>query len=111
VPFVLFVAGLGATVLFMLGIGRAYWNRRVAKWADDHALTLLDFRGAGFFEGPRAFRRSDNQFAFRVVVEDVRSGTNRLVELRELPGFLADGPPGDSLGDLSGSMCRSGSSR
>jgi len=55
VPFVLFVAGLGAAVLFMLGIGRAYWNRRVAKWADEHALALLDFRGAGFFEGRERF--------------------------------------------------------
>jgi hypothetical protein len=44
VPVVLFVVGLGVAVLFMLGIGRAYWNRRVAKWADDHALTLLDYR-------------------------------------------------------------------
>jgi hypothetical protein len=103
VPVVLFVAGLGAAVLFMLGIGRAYWNRRVAKWADEHALTLLDFRGAGFFEGPRAFRRSDNQFAFRVDRGCLRSGTHRLVELRELLGFLADRPPSDSLGRLSGS--------
>jgi hypothetical protein len=78
VPLILFVAGLGAAVLFMLGVGRVYWNRRVAKWADEHALTIVDFRWAGFFEGPRAFRRSDNQFAFRVVVEDasgrVRTG-------------------------------------
>ena len=69
-PVFLVVAGLGAAMLVMLGIGRVYWNRRVAKWADEHALTLVDFSGAGLFEGPRAFRRSDNQFAFRVVVED-----------------------------------------
>jgi hypothetical protein len=67
---ILFVAGLGAAALFMLGIGRIYWNRRIARWADEHALTLIDFSGASFLEGPRAFRRSDNQFAFRLVVED-----------------------------------------
>jgi hypothetical protein len=102
VAVILFVVGLGAAMLVMLGIGRVYWNRRVAKWADEHALTLVDFSGAGLFEGPRAFRRSDNQFAFRVVVEDVGSETNRLADLRELLGFLADRPAGDPLGELTG---------
>jgi hypothetical protein len=78
VTVVLFVAGLGAAALLMLGIGRSYWRRRVGRWAEEHGLTLLEFRGARFYEGPRPFLRSDNQFAFRVVVEDasgrVRTG-------------------------------------
>ena len=51
-------------------------SRRVGRWAQEHGLTLLEFRGARFFEGPRALRRSDNQFAFHVVVEDA-SGRER----------------------------------
>jgi hypothetical protein len=78
VNLVLFVAGLGAAVLLMLGIGRTYWKRRIGRWADEHGLTLLEFKGARFYEGPRASWRSDSQFAFRVVVEDasghVRTG-------------------------------------
>ena len=67
-----------AAVLLMLGIGRTYWKRRIGRWSDEHDLTLLDFKGARFYEGPRASRRTDSQFAFRVVVEDasgrVRTG-------------------------------------
>jgi len=78
VTVVLFLAGLGAAVLLALGIGRTYWKRRVARWAAEHEMRLLEFRGARFFEGPRAVRRSDGQFTFEVVVEDasgqVRTG-------------------------------------
>ena len=75
-PVVLFFAGLAASILLTLGIGRMYWKRRVGRWAQEHGLTLLELRGARIFEGPRALRRSDNQFAFHVVVEDA-SGRER----------------------------------
>ena len=67
-----------AAVLLMLVIGRSYWRRRVARWAAEGGLKLIEFDGARFYQGPRAFRRSDNQFVFHVVVEDasghVRTG-------------------------------------
>ena len=72
----IFVAGLSAAVLLALGIGRTYWRRRVTRWVDDQGLTLLELRGARFYEGPRALLRTDGQFAFRVVVEDA-SGSIR----------------------------------
>ena len=75
---VLFVVGLGAAILFATIFGRWYWSRRIARWADEQGLKLLEFRGSRFNEGPRAFLRTDGQFAFRVVVEDtsgvVRTG-------------------------------------
>jgi hypothetical protein len=78
VAVVLFVAGLGAAILLMLGVGRVYWTRRVQRWASEQGLRLVELSGARFYEGPRAWRRSDGQFAFRVVVEDasgrVRTG-------------------------------------
>ena len=68
------IAGLGAAILLALVGGRTYWRRRVTRWAGDNGLRLLEFSGARFYQGPRAFRRSDNQFAFRVVVEDASGG-------------------------------------
>lgn len=73
---VAFVVGLGAAILLATVFGRWYWNRRVARWAEEQGLKLLEFRGARFTEGPRAFLRTDSQFAFRVVVEDA-SGVTR----------------------------------
>ena len=73
-----FVVGLGAVIVLATVFGRWYWARRVGRWADEHDLKLLEFRGARLHEGPRAFLRSESQFAFRVVVEDeggvVRTG-------------------------------------
>ena len=43
---VVFLAGLGAAVLLMLGVGRAYWRRRVGTWARQNGLTLLELEGA-----------------------------------------------------------------
>ena len=90
----LFVAGLGAAVLLALGIGRTYWKRRIGRWAHENGLTLLDFKGGRFYEGPRAFRRSDNQFAFRVVVEDA-SGHERTgwLTFGSYLSFWPTGPP------------------
>ena len=71
---IVFIAGLGAAIVLMLVSGRSYWKRRVTRWAGDNGLKLLEFSGARFYQGPRAFRRSDSQFAFRVVVEDASGG-------------------------------------
>jgi hypothetical protein len=75
-----FVAGLAAAILAATAFGRVYWDRRVQRWARDHGLRLVEFRGARLWEGPRAWRRSDSQYAFRVVVEDAsgRVRTGRL---------------------------------
>jgi hypothetical protein len=73
-PIVLFVGGLGAAILLMLVGGRTCWKRRVTRWAGDNGMKLLEFSGALFYQGPRAFRRSDNRFTFRVMVEDAAGG-------------------------------------
>jgi hypothetical protein len=74
---VAFVVGLGAAIAVSVGIGRFYWKRRIGRWAGENGLRLLEFKGARFYEGPGAFRRSDNQFAFRVVVEDAAGHVRR----------------------------------
>ena len=87
-------------ILLATFFGRWYWNRRVVRWAEEQGLTLLEFRGARSYEGPRASVRTESRFAFRVVVEDA-SGVARTGWL-SYGGFvdLADGQRGDSLGQL-----------
>ena len=89
-----FVVGLVAAILFATVFGRLYWNRRVARWAEEHGLKLLEFRGARLYEGPRAFLRTDSQFAFRVVVEDA-SGVVRTGRL-SFGGYLSIWPTGSA---------------
>ena len=91
VPFLL---GLGAAIVLATVFGRWYWNRRVAGWAEEQGLKLLECRGARFHEGPRAFLRTDSQFAFRVVVEDA-SGVVRTGRL-SFGGYLSIWPTGSA---------------
>ena len=89
-----FVVGLVAAILLATVFGRWYWNRRVARWAEEQDLKLLEFRGARFYEGPRAYLRTDSRFAFRVVVEDA----SRVVRTGRLSfgGYLSIWPTGSA---------------
>jgi hypothetical protein len=66
----LWLGGLVGAIVAATVFGRLYWDRRVARWAEEQGLELLEYRGARFNEGPRAFRRTDSQYAFRVTVRD-----------------------------------------
>ncbi len=67
---------LGGAVILLLWLSRIYWRNKLTRWAREQGYTLIRYRGAWFFEGPSAWRRSKNQHAFRVVVED-RNGLRR----------------------------------
>jgi len=66
----LFFLGVAAAILASAAFGDWYVRRKLERWARDHGLRLLDFRGAPFWRGPRAWRRTDDQEDYRVVVED-----------------------------------------
>jgi len=68
--YVLFFAGIALVCFIMLRLGHSYWSYRLNRWAAGQALTVIDFRGAKFYEGPSAWLRSDSQYLFRVHVED-----------------------------------------
>jgi hypothetical protein len=74
----LLAAALVAAGGFMLFGRKLYWKRKITRWTEAQGLKLVEFRGARVYEGPRPFMRSNNRFAFRIVVEDpagpVRSG-------------------------------------
>jgi len=72
----LMVIGVLLLGFVLLRLGRWYWSRRLNKWAADQGLKLIGFRGAQFYEGPSAWRRSDSQHLFRVQVED-RTGERK----------------------------------
>jgi len=57
-------------------LSNKYWNRRLVRWAESQRLQIVSFRGAMFYEGPSAWRRSRNQHLFRVVTRD-REGQER----------------------------------
>ena len=88
------IVGLVAAILLATVFGRWYWNRRVARWAEEQGLKLLELRGARLYEGPRALLRTDSQFAFRVVVEDA-SGVVRTGRL-SFGGYLSIWPAGSA---------------
>jgi hypothetical protein len=66
----LFFLGVAAAILASAAFGDCYVRRKLERWARDHGLRLLDFRGAPFWRGPRAWRRTDDQEDYRVVVAD-----------------------------------------
>jgi hypothetical protein len=72
----LMVTGVLLLGFVLLKLGRWYWSRRLHKWAADQGLKVISFRGAKFYEGPTAWRRSDSQHLFRVQVED-RTGERK----------------------------------
>ena len=50
--YLLMFAGVGLLVLVLTRLGHYYWSKRLNKWAEEQGLTLIDFRGAKFYEGP-----------------------------------------------------------
>jgi hypothetical protein len=65
-----FVLGLAAVMLAAAAFGNWYVRRKLERWARSNGLRLLEFSGAPFWRGPRAWRRTDDQEDYRVVVED-----------------------------------------
>jgi hypothetical protein len=64
-----YVTGAGI-VGVLLVFSRLYWRLRLEAWARSQGLTLLSFRGASAFEGPRRYWRSEQRNLFRVEVTD-----------------------------------------
>lgn len=57
-------------VFFVLNMGRKYQEARLQVWAEENHYKVLNFRGAAFWEGPKAWLRSKNQHAYRITVQD-----------------------------------------
>jgi hypothetical protein len=66
----LFFLGLAAAIVIAVVFGDWYVRRKLERWARTRGLRLLEFSGAPFWRGPRAWRRMDYQEDYHVVVED-----------------------------------------
>ena len=63
------ISGLVTAVVAVLA-ARVYYGWRIRRWASARQLTLVDWRGAWFYEGPASPFRSRYQHAFWIEVED-----------------------------------------
>jgi hypothetical protein len=66
----MFVLGLAVAILAAAAFGTWHVRRKLERWARTNDLRLLEFSGAPFWRGPRAWLRTDDQEDYRVVVED-----------------------------------------
>ena len=65
-----FFVGVAGAILAAAVFGHWYARRKLERWARTNDLRLLEFNGAPFWRGPRAWRRTDDQEDYRVVVEE-----------------------------------------
>jgi hypothetical protein len=70
-----FIGGIALVVVLAVALGRKYWHRRLTAWAESEGFELVDFRGAHAFEGPSAWRRSENQDVLHVRLRRQRGDT------------------------------------
>ena len=66
----LFVFGIAFAAFLMLTWGKYYWKKRITQWAKKRGYSLIEYRGAAFFEGPGAMLRTEYQTTFRVKVRN-----------------------------------------
>jgi hypothetical protein len=71
------VLGLVAAMLAASAAGEWLSRRKLERWARAQGCRLLEFHGAPFWRGPRAWRRMDYQEDYHVVVEDA-AGRRRM---------------------------------
>jgi hypothetical protein len=69
-PGILAFALLPFVAMALFRWGHSYWEKRIRNWAFSEGLTLIEFRGAKFYEGPSALIRSENQQVFRATFAD-----------------------------------------
>ena len=67
---VVVLIGIAALLLIGIAVGTRLTRRKLERWARGEGLRLVEFRGAPFWRGPRAWRRTDEQEDYRIVVED-----------------------------------------
>lgn len=62
--------------IVLMWTGKVWARRQVTRWCEREGYELVTWRGARFFEGPRAWFRTEDEDAYRVEVRD-RHGVTR----------------------------------
>jgi hypothetical protein len=63
-------------MIVLLWTGQIGAKRRVTRWCEREGYQLVTWRGAWFYEGPRAWCRTEEEDAYRIEVRD-RKGQTR----------------------------------
>jgi hypothetical protein len=84
------VLGVGAVTLASVVAGEWLARRKIQRWARSQGFHLLEFKGAPAWRGPRAWRRTENQEDYQVLVQDATGRRRR--------GWLLYTSPWHSLG-------------
>lgn len=67
----LVLAAVGAlSIVALLWTGKLWARWQVTRWCEREGYELVEFRGAWFFEGPRAWLRTEDEHAYHVEVRD-----------------------------------------
>jgi hypothetical protein len=73
----LFIAAVTIfAIIFLVWTGKLWSHRRMRRWCEREGYELVNWRGAWFYEGPRAWFRTEDEDAYYVEVRD-RDGLTR----------------------------------
>jgi hypothetical protein len=76
-PHSLFVAAVTiVAIIVLMWAGRIRARSQVTRWCERQGYELVSSRGAWFYEGPRAWLRTEEEHAYHVEVRD-RHGDTR----------------------------------
>ena len=87
-----FFGSLLALGVFIFVVSPILARRRLERWAASHRLRLIEFSAQPFWKGPRAWRSTQYQSEYHVVVETAQ-GERRAGALLENWPFLYLGRP------------------
>ena len=77
-PHPLFIVAVTiVAIIVLMWTGKIWTRRQVTRWCEREGYELVSFRGAWFYEGPRAWLRTEEEDAYHVEVRD-RHGDARM---------------------------------
>ena len=79
----------GAGIWLLILLSNMLTERRLRRWAKNQKLTLVEFKSAPFWRGPRAWVRTHYQQDIWVVVQDYEGRRRKgwVMQTRRLVGF------------------------
>ena len=66
-PWLIVAATIAIAIPFRV-LGTFYWRRRITRWCREQGFALVHWHRARFYEGPRAWWRSEHQDTFLIEV-------------------------------------------
>jgi hypothetical protein len=75
-PHPLFIVAVTiVAIIVLMWTGKIWARRQVTRWCEREGYELVSFRGAWFYEGPRAWLRTEEEDAYHFEVLDPHGDT------------------------------------